>query len=67
MTSRSQRAVGFGEGVDAGLDRGDELVPGRKAGGGQRIGVEDRPVGGPDLVLSGGGDLREHVASPVKP
>jgi hypothetical protein len=43
-------------------------VPGLQAGGGgEGIGVEDRPVGGPDLVLSGGGDLREYVAGPVKP
>src|SRR5439155_22816593 len=51
-----ERAVGLGEGVDAGLHRGDELVPGPGTSGDEGIGVEDRPVGGPDLVLGGGGD-----------
>jgi len=62
-----ERAVGFGEGVDAGLHRGDEFLPGTGTGGDEGIGVEDRPVSGPDLVLSGGGDFGEDVAAAVKP
>lgn len=59
------RVVGLvpgGEGVDAGLDRGHQLEPGTQrllvlGRFGERLGVEDGPVGGLDLALGVAGTL----------
>ena len=47
----------LGEGVDAGLHRGRQPLPGLDTGGGEFRGVEDRPVGAADLLLGAGGDF----------
>jgi hypothetical protein len=63
---RIEAGVLLGKRVDACLHGRDEPLPGRDAGGGEFRGVEDRPVGGADLLLGAGGDLRQQVAAPVK-
>jgi len=49
------------------LHRGDQPLAGLDAGGGERGGVEDLPVGGADLFLGRGGNFCEDIAGPVKP
>ncbi len=56
---RVDAAVLRGEGVEALLNRNNQLGPGRDAGGDQVVGVEDRPVGVTQLALRLGAHLGE--------
>ncbi len=54
-------AVLRGEGVDALLNRDNQLGPGRDAGGNQVAGIEDRPAGVTQLALRLGAHLGQQV------